>query len=157
MDSKRVVQAEAAQITKSSAFAIRSHDGAVPKLGIINISVLRSDIEIATYDEVGRCFFRKASSKPAIPVEFVFVCCRTNGLSIRRVNRKHAQLADRSCDHARLRIDYFITKRRPNLVQLVFRENRYAIVRFFSVVRGTITRRLQSERWELFVWALGLL
>jgi len=42
-------------------------------------------------------------------------------------------------------------------MQIVFRENRYAIVRFLSVIRGAITPGLQSERWKLFVRTLGLL
>src|SRR4029077_12565879 len=86
MDSKRVVQAEAAQITKSRAFAVRSHDGPVPKIGIVNIDVLRSDIEIATHGEVGKFFFRKAVSEPSIPLQFIFIRWRANGLSVRRVN-----------------------------------------------------------------------
>jgi hypothetical protein len=157
MDSKGVLQAEAAQITKSGAFAVRSHDGSVPKVGIVNIYVLWSDIKISAHDEFGKFFFRKAASEPPIPLQFIFVCWRTNGLSIGRVNRKHAQLADGRCDQARLRIDYFIAKRRANLAQLVLRENRYAVVRFLSVIRRMIPRRLQSERRKLFVRAFGLL
>src|SRR4051794_26723324 len=42
MDSKRVEQAKAAQITKSRAFAVRRHDGAAPKVGVVNIDVLGS-------------------------------------------------------------------------------------------------------------------
>jgi hypothetical protein len=78
-------------------------------------------------------------------------------LSIGRVNGEYAQLADGCCDHARLRIDHFIAKRRANLVQLVLRENRYAVVRFFSVLRRTIARRLQSKRRKLFVRTFNLL
>src|SRR4029077_12999914 len=61
------------------------------------------------------------------------------------------------CDHARLRIDHFIAKRRVNLMQLVLREDRYAVVRFLSVICRTIARRLQTERWKWFVRAFGLL
>src|SRR4029077_3302421 len=90
MDSKRVVQTEAAQIPKSGPFAVRRHDGTAPKLGVVNIDVLRSDIEIATHDEVGGFFFRETVSEPPIPLQFIFICWRANGLSIRRVNREYA-------------------------------------------------------------------
>src|SRR5947199_8693128 len=50
MDSKRVEQAEVAQIAKSGAFAIRSHDGPVPKPGVVNIDIFGSDVEIAADD-----------------------------------------------------------------------------------------------------------
>src|SRR4029077_7137573 len=73
MNSKRVVQAEVAQITKSRAFAVRRHDGPVPKVGIANIDVLRSEIKIATHDEVWGFFFRKAVSEPPIPLQFIFI------------------------------------------------------------------------------------
>src|SRR4029077_15740429 len=72
MNSKRVVQTEAAQITKSGAFAVRRHDCAAPKPGVVNIDVLGSDIKIATYDEVGKFFFRKTVSDPPIPLQFIF-------------------------------------------------------------------------------------
>src|SRR6476660_9145237 len=86
MDPKRVVQAETAQITKSRALAVRRHDGAAPKLGVVNIDVLWSDIEIAAHDEVGKFFFRKAISEPPIPLQFIFIRRRANDLSVRRVN-----------------------------------------------------------------------
>ena len=73
MDSKRVVQAEAAQIPKNRAFAVRSHDGSMPKLGVVNIDVLGSDIEIAAHDQVEKFFFRKAVSEPPIPLQFIFI------------------------------------------------------------------------------------
>src|SRR5205814_10703450 len=114
MDSKRVVQAKAAQITKSGAFAVRSHDGTVPEVGVVNINILGCDIEIAAHDEVVEFFLRKAVSEPPIPMQFISVRRRANGLTIRRVNREHAQLADGRCDHARLRIDCLIAKRRQN-------------------------------------------
>src|SRR5437764_13026005 len=116
MDSKRVVQAETAQITKSGAFAVRSHDGTVPEVGVVNINILGCDIEIAAHDEVVEFFLRKAVPEPPIPMQLIFVRRRANALTIRRVNREHAQLAEGRFDHGRLRIDYLIAERRPNLV-----------------------------------------
>ena len=74
MDSKGVVQAQAAQVTKGFAFTIRRHDCPAPKIGVVYIFVFGSDIEIAAHDEVRRCFFRKAFPEPAIPMQFIFVC-----------------------------------------------------------------------------------
>src|SRR4029078_170481 len=86
MNSKRVEQAEAAQLTKSGAFAVRSHDGALPKRGVVNIDVFRSDIEIATHDQVVKFFFCNAFSEPPIPLQFISRRRRADGLSIGGVN-----------------------------------------------------------------------
>src|SRR3954469_7256775 len=86
VNSKRVEQAEAAQIPKSGAFALGSHDGALPKLGVVNIDVFRSDIEIATHDQVVKFFLRNAVSDPPIPLQFILIRRRADGLSIGSVN-----------------------------------------------------------------------
>ena len=80
------MQAEAAQITKSGAFAVRSHDGPAPKIGVVNIDILGRDIEITTDDELGRFFLRKALPEPPIPLQFIFICRRANRLSVGRIN-----------------------------------------------------------------------
>src|SRR5689334_17299127 len=111
MNSQRVSQAEAAQTTKSCTLSVRSHNCSSPKLGIVNILILWSDIKIATYDEVLGRSFPEAMSKPVVPIQLVLVRRRANSLSIWRINREYAHLADRRRDYARLRIEYFIAKR----------------------------------------------
>src|SRR5262245_23898157 len=73
VDSKRVMQAETVQITKSRAFAVRRHDGSAPKLGIVNIYVFWSDVEVSAHNEVDKFLSRKAVSEPPIPLQFIFV------------------------------------------------------------------------------------
>src|SRR5262245_48096034 len=110
MDSKRVAQTEAAEIAKSGAFAIRSHDGAAPKVSVVNINVFGCDIKIAAHDLERGFFFCDAGTESPIPLQFIFVRRRANGLSVRRVDGEYAHRTDSRCDDARLRIDYLVAK-----------------------------------------------
>ena len=136
-------------MSKGRAFAVRSHDRPPPEIRIVNINVLRRDVKIAAHDEVRGVFFRDTVAEAPIPLQFVLIGWRANSLPVRCVNREYPQLADRRCDHACLRIDYLIAKRRANIAQLCLRENRHSVVRFLSVIRCAVTRRLQSQRRKL--------
>jgi hypothetical protein len=48
---QRVDQANAAQLFKRLAFAVRTHDCAPPQIRVVNILVFRRNIEVAANDE----------------------------------------------------------------------------------------------------------
>jgi hypothetical protein len=102
-------------------------------------------------------FFRDASTEPAIPTQFVFICWGTDCLAVGCVNGEDTHITDSCGDHTRLRIDCFIAKRRAHVAQLRLRENRHAVVRLLPVITRTVTGRLQTEYRKQFVRAFGLL
>jgi hypothetical protein len=157
MQSERISQTDRAELLKRGPLAVRAHDGATPKLRIVNIDIFRRDIEIAAHDQIRVRFVFQAIAQPRVPFEFVFVSGRTDRLSVRRVNRIDAKISNRRRNHARLRIDNFIAKRCANVSQLGFRKNRHAVVGFFAVIGRIVTRRLERQRRKLFVGAFRFL
>src|SRR5690242_14285589 len=138
MDSKRIAQPNSAKVSKRRAFAFRSHNGPAPEIWSVNVGVFWSHIEITAHDQVTGFFLRDAITESPIPLQFVFICRRTDSLPVRRVNRKDAHVANRGGDYTRLRIDDFITKRQANLTQIALRENRHAVIRFLTMTSGVI-------------------
>src|SRR5882724_7315649 len=105
-----------------------THNGSAPEVRIIDINVLRSDVEVPAHDQITGSFFRNTSAKALVPMQFVLVRRRPDGLSVRRINRKHAQVVDARGDQPCLWIDHFIAKRRTNAMQHTLRKNRHAVV-----------------------------
>ena len=99
----------------------------------------------------------QAIPQTSVPFQLVFVGWRADRLSVRRVNAKYAHVADRGCNHPRLRIFFFVAKRRPHFARLGFGENGDAVVRLLSVKRGVITGRRAARSRELLIRAFRLL
>ena len=168
MQSQRIAQTDFGKLLKRRALAVGTHDRSAPQLWIMNINIFRRDIEIAanhksairmdlSRGEIDIFLFGQAITQSRVPFQFIFVSRRADGLAVRRVNGIDPQISDRCRNHARLRIDHFITKRHANICQFRFRKDRDAVVRFLAVISSVVTGGLQRQRRKLFVGAFRFL
>ena len=86
MQTQRVPQTDRAQLLKGGPLAFGTHEGAAPKLWVMNIDVLRRYIEITADRKIGISFFGQAIAQPRIPFELVGKSRRANDLTIGRIN-----------------------------------------------------------------------
>ncbi len=94
----------------------------------MNIDIFRRDIEIAANNHLLAIFFRQTISQSRVPLQFIFISGRADGLSIRCVNGKNANVVCRCCNNSRLWVDNFIAKRWADIFWLCFGEDGHSIV-----------------------------
>src|SRR6478672_494262 len=107
----------------------------------MDVFIARRDVEITADGQVLRIMLSllKAPAQSRVPLNLVLVRRRTDCLSVRRVDRKNADVADRYRDRARMVIRHLIAQSRPHIAWFRFRKNGDAIVRFLAMKCGMVS------------------
>src|SRR5688572_29726993 len=119
MQTQRVDQSDAAELLERLALAVGAHDGAAPKVRVVNVLILRRDVEVAADDQMLLPVFAlQAIPQPGVPLQLVSVGRRSDRLTVWRVDGINAQCSDGDSNHARLRVFLFVAKRGPHFAWL---------------------------------------
>ena len=103
--------------------------------GIVHVFIVRRDIEITADHhplEYAFCFFQ-AIRQATVPFHLVLVGCRADRLSVRRINRDYAHVADIGCNDPRLIVFDLVAESDPHFARFFLRQDGDAVIRLLSV------------------------
>jgi hypothetical protein len=159
MEPEGIRKSPSLYFVERCTLSLAAHDSLLPKLRVVNVAILRGNIEVSAKDNrrARLVVVIEKTAQPSHPVKFKLKLLRTNRLSIRYVNVDEANLIKRRREQARVRSFLIFVIASLNSYAFLPRYNRYAVIALLSKHARAVTNSRKLRKRKLVVGTLRFL